>query len=99
MQRYFGVGSVVVDNRESDTMKYHVTNRNDLLSIIVPFFGQYKLVTSKYLNFRDFSDALKSYSTLPADKVNAHIFLSFEKNGIYPDLLKKNWSTSKALGL
>lgn len=58
LERFFGVGSVVIDNRSDDTMKYHVTDHKALVNVIVPHFLNYPLVTSKKLNFLSFREAL-----------------------------------------
>lgn len=57
LERFFGVGSVVIDNRSDDTMKYHVTDRKALVNVIIPHFLNYPLVTSKKLNFISFREA------------------------------------------
>ena len=53
LQEYFGCGNVVIDNRETDTKKYHVTNINNIINIIIPHFETYPCLTSKFLNFKD----------------------------------------------
>jgi hypothetical protein len=53
LQNYFSCGSVVIDNRKTETNKYHVTYLNDILNKIIPHFDSYPCLTSKYLNFRD----------------------------------------------
>ena len=54
LQRYFGCGSVVIDNRRDNTLKYHITSVKDIVNRILPHFNQYSLVTSKQLNYLDF---------------------------------------------
>ena len=58
LEKYFKVGSVIIDNRSDETLKYHVTNREELINVILPHFASYPLVTSKKLNFFDFKKAL-----------------------------------------
>jgi len=58
LQRFFGVGTVVIDNRSDGTLKYHVTSRVDLINVILPFFRKFPLVTSKKLNLASFIQAL-----------------------------------------
>ena len=53
LQEFFGCGNVVIDNRKTDTKKYHVTNINDIINIIIPHFETYPCLTSKFLNFKD----------------------------------------------
>lgn len=51
---FFGCGRIAVDNRTSGTMKYVVTDLHSILTIIIPFFAQHILLSSKFLNFKDF---------------------------------------------
>jgi len=53
LQNYFGCGSVVIDNRKTDTKKYHVNGLSAILDKIIPHFETYPCLTSKFLNFRD----------------------------------------------
>jgi hypothetical protein len=53
IKKYFGCGNVVIDNRKSDTKKYHCTNLTDIITKIIPHFENYPCITSKHLNFRD----------------------------------------------
>jgi len=53
IKNYFSCGNVVIDNRKTDTKKYHVTNINDIINIIIPHFETYPCLTSKFLNFKD----------------------------------------------
>lgn len=74
LERFFGVGSVVIDNREDGTLKYHVQGQDDILNVIIPHFDQYPLVTSKSLNYLEAfaihrsmgSDGLEQVKTLKA---------------------------------
>jgi hypothetical protein len=58
LKSYFGVGNVVIDNREDNTLKYQVSGRAALLNVIVPHFDKFPLVTSKSLNFNDWKEAI-----------------------------------------
>lgn len=58
LQRYFGVGTVVIDNRSDNTLKYHVTSRDLLINTVLPHFQDYPLVTSKKLNLASFTEAM-----------------------------------------
>ena len=51
IKNYFNCGSVVIDNRKSDTLKYHVTSLSDIINIIIPHFENFPCLTSKYLNY------------------------------------------------
>ena len=53
LKNFFNCGNVVIDNRETDTNKYHVKNLAFILSKIIPHFDSYPCLTSKNLNFRD----------------------------------------------
>ena len=53
LQNYFSCGSVVIDNRKTNTKKYHVTSLSDILNIIIPHFDAYPCLTSKFLNFEN----------------------------------------------
>ena len=50
IQKYFGCGRIAIDNRGDNTLKYVVTDLKSILTIIVPFFTQHMLLTSKYMN-------------------------------------------------
>lgn|ERR1700748_130813 len=54
IQNYFSAGSVVIDNRKTDTKKYHLTNLELILKKLIPHFEAYPCLTSKNLNFKDF---------------------------------------------
>ena len=58
LERFFDVGSVVIDNRTDDTIKYHVTSQESLINVILPHFMSFPLVTSKQLNLASFKQAL-----------------------------------------
>jgi hypothetical protein len=53
IKEYFGCGNVVIDNRKTDTKKYHINALSDILNIIIPHFENYPCLTSKFLNFKD----------------------------------------------
>lgn len=56
LQEFFSCGTVVIDNRQTDTKKYHVTALNDILEKIIPHFSNYPCLTSKFLNFKDWKE-------------------------------------------
>jgi len=71
MQTFFGVGRIYC-NRRFDNHKEHlyqfvVAKRSDLLQTIIPFFQQYPLRTSKYLDFQKFAWCMQMIET------NAHL--------------------------
>ena len=53
IKSYFSDGSVVIDNRKTDTKKFHITNLEVILEKIIPHFEAYPCLTSKNLNFKD----------------------------------------------
>lgn len=53
LRDFFGCGTVVIDNRNSDTKKYHVTGLQAIFTKIIPHFNSYPCLTSKQLNFND----------------------------------------------
>ena len=54
IKEYFGCGRIAIDNRADGTMKYVVTDIASIVGVIIPFFLANQLLTSKYLNFKDF---------------------------------------------
>jgi hypothetical protein len=58
MQQFFGVGQVVInkryDNHKEHLYRYVVRKRVDLQQVVIPFFEQYSLRTSKQLDFQKF---------------------------------------------
>jgi hypothetical protein len=58
IRKFFGYGRICIDNRKSDTMKFVITNVNDLAYKLIPHFDKYPLITSKFLNYSDFKSAL-----------------------------------------
>lgn len=58
IKEFFGCGNVVIDNRTSNTKKYHVTSIDSILNIIIPpqAFDKFPCLTSKYLNFQDWRE-------------------------------------------
>lgn len=56
LKDYFSEGTIVIDNRISDTKKFHITSLSIILNKVIPHFNSYPCLTSKYLNFKDWSD-------------------------------------------
>ena len=63
LQNFFSCGTVVIDNRKTDTKKYHVTSINEILNKIIPHFETYPCLTSKFLNFRDWKEIARIMRT------------------------------------
>jgi len=63
VKNFFGVGKIYInrrhDNHKEDMYNYKVTNREDLLRIIIPFFEQNPLWTAKQNDFLLFSQCVK----------------------------------------
>ena len=55
LKNFFGCGNVVIDNRATDTKKYHVNSLQSILTNVIPHFDLYPCITSKQLNFIDWS--------------------------------------------
>jgi hypothetical protein len=62
MRNFFGCGSLFVnrrdDNHKEDLYRYCVRSQKELREIIIPFFKQYPLKTSKRDDFEKFSQVL-----------------------------------------
>src|SRR5271170_4644750 len=56
VKEFFKCGRISVDNSKTETLKYVVTDINDIISKIIPHFDKYNLKTSKYLNYVDFKE-------------------------------------------
>jgi hypothetical protein len=52
--RYFECGSVHIDNRKENALKFNVTKLDDIVTKIIPHFDMYPLLTSKNLDYQDF---------------------------------------------
>ncbi|PVU98264.1 hypothetical protein BB561_000014 [Smittium simulii] len=55
---YFKCGIIKVDNKLTNTMRYQINSYKDIADIIIPFFDKYPLLTSKYLNYQTFKEAI-----------------------------------------
>lgn len=53
LKEYFGCGNVVIDNRKTDTKKFHINSLKLLLEKVIPHFDEYPCLTSKELNYKD----------------------------------------------
>jgi hypothetical protein len=63
LQKFFGIGRVSInrryDNHKEHLAQYVVNNRSDLINVIIPFFEQYKLSTSKRFDFEQFAKCMR----------------------------------------
>ena len=77
---FFGCGSVVIDNHEDNTMKYHVQDIKSIVEIILPFFDKYPLITSKWLAYPDFKKvALMIYNKEHLTREGLNIIITLKK--------------------
>jgi len=58
LKKFFDCGRIIIDNRKTDTMKFVITNVDDLMHKLIAHFEKYPLVTSKQLNYIDFKSAV-----------------------------------------
>jgi hypothetical protein len=58
IKKFFDCGRINIDNSKTSTMKFVVTNNNDLMNKVIPHFDKYQLKSSKYLNYLDFKKAI-----------------------------------------
>lgn len=66
LHRFFGVGRIYRnarhDNHREDLLQYRVENRVELLEVIVPFFREHPLLTSKRYDFEAFARCMERVS-------------------------------------
>nr|UZS77567.1 hypothetical protein [Lentinula edodes]UZS77616.1 hypothetical protein [Lentinula edodes]UZS77642.1 hypothetical protein [Lentinula edodes]UZS77668.1 hypothetical protein [Lentinula edodes]UZS77694.1 hypothetical protein [Lentinula edodes] len=83
LQEFFNCGSVVIDNRETDTKKYRIKSLESILEKIIPHFESYPCLTSKYLNYRDWKKIaliMKNKEHLTIEGINKIIEISSKMN-------------------
>jgi len=63
LQKFFGIGKIYVnkryDNHKEHLYRYVVRKREDLFEVIIPFFQNYRLKTSKAKDFDKFSQCME----------------------------------------
>src|SRR3989344_2849656 len=63
LKKFFGVGNIYVnrryDNHKEHLYRYCVRKKDDLTKVIIPFFEQYSLKTSKRNDFEQFVRCMK----------------------------------------
>jgi hypothetical protein len=71
LKEFFGVGDVYLnrrfDNHKEHLYRYSVVRRIDLLRVVIPFFQQYRLRTSKQFDFAKFVACMRII------EANAHL--------------------------
>jgi len=58
IKEFFNCGRINIDNSKTETLKFVVTNINDLMNKVLPHFDNFPLKSSKYLNYIDFKEAV-----------------------------------------
>lgn len=58
LKEFFEVGNISIDNRKTNGYKYIVSNRKDLVNVIIPHFEKYPLEGSKHLDFLDLKNCV-----------------------------------------
>ena len=87
LKEYFGCGNVVIDNRKTDTKKFHINSLKHLLEKVIPHFDEYPCLTSKELNYKDW----KKICLIMSKKEHLNISGMEEVNQIV-SLMNKNRS-------
>jgi hypothetical protein len=63
IQNYFGCGSIVEKQHKFDNRKlmleYRITGMKDINNILIPFFENHKLITTKLLDYLDFKEVME----------------------------------------
>ena len=63
LRDFFGVGQVLInrryDNHKEHLHRYVVRKRSDLLEVVIPFFSEYRLRSSKRFDFEKFATIVK----------------------------------------
>ena len=74
LKEFFRVGDIYLnrrfDNHKEHLYRYSVARRSDLLRVVIPFFQQYRLRTSKQFDFAKFVECMKVI------EANAHLTVS-----------------------
>jgi len=90
IKKFFGYGRINVDNNKTSTMKFIVTNINDLMNKVIPHFDKYSLKTSKHLNCLDFKKAViimneKKHYSIEGIKSLKEIKSKMKKSRLFQD--------------
>jgi hypothetical protein len=81
LKRYFNCGNIHIDNRKEDAYKFNVNKLEDILSIVIPHFDKYPLLTSKRLDYLDFKRvAYMMKDGLHLKKENKEIIMAIKDN-------------------
>lgn len=90
LKDYFGCGNVVIDNRKTDTKKFHIKSLNLILEKVIPHFDKYPCLTSKELNYKDWKKiclimSQKGHLNIEGMAEINQIILSMNKNRSFED--------------
>ncbi|MCA1606661.1 MAG: LAGLIDADG family homing endonuclease [Acidobacteria bacterium] len=80
---HFGCGRITPKGPNSSVMTYAVSGRNDLVTMVIPFFEQHQLRSSKnddFLKFRDIVLAMHRKEHLTQDGFRRIVTLAFSMN-------------------
>jgi len=85
IKEFLGVGKVVI---EKDSALFVITNAGDLINVLFPILDQYKLLTTKYLDYLDFAKVVKKLVTNKSSVFTGEDGLKFVlKIGIQAEML------------
>ena len=63
LREFFGVGNLLpnrrYDNHRENLLRYGVRRREDLLTVVIPFFRKYRLRTAKQADFEKFAKCVE----------------------------------------
>jgi len=90
LKEYFGCGNVVIDNRKTDTKKFHIKSLKLILEKVIPHFDKYPCLTSKELNYKDWKKiclimSQKGHLNIEGMAEINQIILSMNKNRSFED--------------
>jgi hypothetical protein len=99
VKKFFNCGRISINNRKSGTLKFVITNINDITTKLIPHFEKYPLMTSKYLNYLDFKSAAfilaekKDYTIDGIEKLRK-LKMTMNNNRSFKDKFNYCWSKS-----
>ena len=79
LKEFFKVGNINIDNKNTKGYKYVVSNRKDLINVIIPHFEKYPLEGSKHLDFLDFKNCVLLMEE-SSDNINKVLFIKSTMN-------------------
>ena len=105
LQEFFGCGRIVIDNKLTGGYKYVITDKNDVVKKVLPFFDKNILLTSKYLDYKVFKEAIlmiedkgviteqvyNEINKLRAKKGDKKEIFEFSKSHSTLDKITKDW--------